>query len=91
MTRAAKHLLSRSWNELHLNPVGRHTCALFKIDRMVPFEDAPLDSIRKLQAKLALLQKAESQTNPLALTLNHNGNEELSPPGPSGQTNRIEQ
>jgi phosphonate transport system substrate-binding protein len=47
----------RSLNELHLNPVGQQTCTLFKIDRMVPFQDSELDTIRKLRATYETLRK----------------------------------
>jgi phosphonate transport system substrate-binding protein len=43
--------------ELHLNPEGQQICTLFKIDRMIPFEDSQLDTIRNLRATYERLQK----------------------------------
>ena len=43
--------------ELDQDPAGQQICTLFKIDRMVPFADAQLDTIRKLRAKYESLQK----------------------------------
>ena len=52
-----KSVTLRSLGELHLNPSGQQICTLFKIDRMVPFEDSQLDTIRKLQATCESLRK----------------------------------
>jgi len=47
-------------NQLHLDPAGQQICTLFKIDRLVPFEDSQLETIRKLRATYESLQKAKS-------------------------------
>ena len=52
-----KSIALRTLGELHLNPTGQQICTLFKIDRMVPFEDSQLDSIRKLRATYESLRK----------------------------------
>lgn len=46
--------------ELHLDPAGQQICTLFKIDRMVPFAESQLDSIRKLRAAYESLRKEKS-------------------------------
>ena len=46
----------QSITNVHLDPVGQQMCVLFKIDRMVPFEDAQLDTIRKLRARYDFLR-----------------------------------
>ena len=43
--------------ELDQKPEGQQICTLFKIDRMVPFEDAQLDTVRKLRATYESLLK----------------------------------
>jgi hypothetical protein len=45
-----------SLKELHQDPAGQQICTLFKIDRMVPFEDSQLDTVRKLRATYEALQ-----------------------------------
>ena len=47
----------QSLNELHLDPVGQQICNLFKIDRMVPFEEAQLDTMRNLRKTYESLRK----------------------------------
>jgi phosphonate transport system substrate-binding protein len=47
----------QSINELHLQPAGQQLCTLFKIDRMVPFEDAQLDTLRKLRQTFEQLRR----------------------------------
>jgi phosphonate transport system substrate-binding protein len=47
----------RSMGELDKDPAGRQICTLFKIDRMIPFEDSQLDTTRKLQAAYEALRK----------------------------------
>ena len=44
-------------NELHMDPAGKQICTLFKIDRMVPFQDSQLDTIRKLRTTYESLRK----------------------------------
>ena len=51
----------KSLGELHLQPTGQQILTLFKIDRMVPFEESQLDTIRKLRAG------SESLTNKATL------------------------
>lgn len=38
----------RSLGELHQNPVGQQILSLFKVAKLVPFEEGHLDSVRKL-------------------------------------------
>ena len=49
--------LVRSIGELDRSPPGRQILTLFKCDRLVPFEPAQLDSVRRLFARHAQLQK----------------------------------
>ena len=44
-------------NELHLDPAGQQICTLFGIDRMVPFQDSQLDTIRRLRTTYESLKK----------------------------------
>ena len=46
--------------ELHTNPVGQQICTLFKIDRMVPFQEDQLDTIRKLRATSEALRPTKT-------------------------------
>jgi len=48
----------QSLRDLHVDTVGKQVCLLFKIDRMVPFEDRQLDTVRKLRATYKALQTA---------------------------------
>jgi phosphonate transport system substrate-binding protein len=50
-----------SLNDLHLDPIGQQICTLFKIDRMVPFQDSQLDTIRKLQTTYESLRKENAR------------------------------
>jgi hypothetical protein len=38
----------QAMNELHERPSGQQVCTLFKIDRMVPFQESQLETLRKL-------------------------------------------
>jgi len=49
----------QSLTELHLDPIGQQICTLFKVDRMVPFQETQLDTIRKLRAEYELLRKGD--------------------------------
>ncbi len=44
--------------EAHLSPVGQQMCTLFKIDRMVPFEERQLDTLRHLRTEVDRLRAA---------------------------------
>ena len=72
----------QSLQNLHSEPVGQQICTLFKIDRLVPFEDAQLDTVRKLRATYAALQNAAARANPPAPALSQIENH-LPPPGQS--------
>lgn len=50
----------KSLNELHVDPVGQQICTLFKIDRVVPFQEAQLETTRKLRTTHASLQQEPS-------------------------------
>jgi phosphonate transport system substrate-binding protein len=57
-----------SMKELHLDPVGQQICTLFKIDRLVAFQDAQLDTVRKLRATYDSLTSGKGP--PLSVGLN---------------------
>jgi phosphonate transport system substrate-binding protein len=44
-------------NELNQDAAGQQICTLFRIDRMVPFEDTQIETVRKLRATYESLQK----------------------------------
>jgi phosphonate transport system substrate-binding protein len=44
-------------NQLHLEPEGRQILTLFKIDRLVPFQEAQLDTVKRLRATYDHLRK----------------------------------
>jgi ABC-type phosphate/phosphonate transport system substrate-binding protein len=48
----------KSLEELHAQPAGQQILTLFQIDRMVPFQEAQLDTVRKLRATYESLRKA---------------------------------
>ena len=77
-----------SLSELHLDPAGRQICTLFKIDRMVPFEDSQLDTLRKLRATYELLQGAAPSLHPVNPPLSQPGTQPTSFAGPSRQASR---
>ena len=54
--------------ELHLEPDGRQILTLFKVDRLVPFQEEYRDSLRRLQARLA-----ESRPGPAAVSARTQG------------------
>ena len=76
--------------ELDQDPAGRQICTLFKIDRMVPFEDAQLDTLRKLRTKYAALQIKDAATNQPAPMLSQLEKNDLPAPGQSRQTRKNE-
>lgn len=39
----------QAMNGLHLQPSGQQVCTLFKIDRIVPFQESQLETLRKLR------------------------------------------
>jgi phosphonate transport system substrate-binding protein len=47
-------------SELHLEPAGQQILILFKIDKLVPFEEQQLDTVKKLRATYNQLQKRAS-------------------------------
>jgi hypothetical protein len=59
----------QSLRELHLDPVGQQICTLFKVDRMVPFQETQLETVRKLRAAYDQVQKGSqpsAETTPLS-------------------------
>jgi phosphonate transport system substrate-binding protein len=56
-TEKSKSNTVEALSELHLNPVGQQICTLFKIDRMVPFQETQLDTIRSLRTTYESLRK----------------------------------
>lgn len=71
-------------NVLDQDPSGQQICTLFRIDRMVPFEEPQLDTIRKLRATYAALQNAGSSTHRPPPPLSQPGKNELPPLGRPG-------
>ena len=71
----------KSLKNLHTDPVGQQICTLFKIDRMVPFQDSQLDTVRKLRATYELLQKEGPPANRPPTALSELGKDDLPPPG----------
>lgn len=49
--------LVQAMTELHLEPAGQQLLTLFKTDRLVPFAEAHLDSVRRLRASYDQLRK----------------------------------
>lgn len=77
-----------SLNELHLYPEGQQICTLFKIDRMVPFEDSQLDTVRKLRKTYKSLQNAGASTNRSPRPVARLGTIDLPPPELSRQARK---
>jgi phosphonate transport system substrate-binding protein len=76
--------------ELGQDPAGQQICTLFRIDRMVPFEDVQLDTVRKLRATYEALHHTGSpgsQPTPLVYAVGTNA---VSAPGPGRQTGQHE-
>ena len=82
--------MNTALKELDQDPAGQQICALFRIDRMVPFEDTQLDTTRKLRAIYAALQTAGAPTNRSAPPPAHLGIHDLSPLGSSTRTRNNE-
>ena len=70
-------------DELNQDPAGQQICTLFRIDRMVPFKDSQLDTVRQLRTTYESLQKEDSPSNQPMHALLQLGKNDLPPPGQS--------
>ena len=55
--REFRPVLLQALSELHLEPAGRQILTLFKIDQLLPYEEAQLDTIRELWSSYTKLRQ----------------------------------